>query len=436
MMGETGPELMQQAIACHRSGRFDEAAALYLGAGRLAGDQSVVALPLGCLYLQTGRVQEAREVLDRLVERQPQSAEAWTFAGHARLRAGSNATAAYAFLRALALHREDSNLESLFWDALDRAGGMRAATDPALADVVPSLAELHAELFGSPVKLTHPIFTQYSPWKGTVPPGFRAMSYGSLIRSDFYGPASQQTSLEVTADPLSGLPPSHDEEYFEWIDLLESIAAAKKSFTMVELGAGFGRWIVAAASVIRLYRDIPFHLVGVEAEDRHFEMMRQHFLDNGLDPDEHRLVKAAISEKDGEVHFMRGHSEEWWGQHIVEQGTKYRGYPDAEVVAVPCMSIASVLEGLDLVDLIDMDIQGAEADAVRGSRDALCAKVKRVHIGTHGAEIERTLIRLFTGMGWICCNNFSYGQMLDTHYGKITFGDGVQTWINPVLQSC
>lgn len=35
--------------------------------------------------------------------------------------------------------------------------------------------------------------------------------------------------------------PAFDEEYFEWIDLLEAVTEATGEFTMIELGAGWGR---------------------------------------------------------------------------------------------------------------------------------------------------------------------------------------------------
>ena len=433
--------LIDRAMACHRSGQVDQAESLYLGASQLVGDRSVVALPLGCLYLQTGKVEQAVEWLDEFVRRQPESVEGWIFDGHARLRSGHYAAAAYAYLRALARRADNPEIVSAYWSALDQAGGLNAAaSEQQLLGAKPSLVDLHTTIFGSPPELVHPTFTQFPPRRDVVPPGFIATAYGSLIRKEFYGASVNvfTESAGLFTGPTAGgsteLPPSRNEEYFEWIDVLESIAAAKGRFTMVELGAGFGRWIVAAATVLRLYRDIPSQLIGVEAEDRHFEMMQQHFLDNGLDPANHRLIKAAVGEKNGEVHFMIGHSQDWWGQSIAAKDSRFRDFPEAHAVSVPCLSIESVLEGIDLVDLIDMDIQGAEAEAVRGSRDVLSGKVKRMHIGTHGRAIEYELFRLFADMGWVCCNNLPCHSTLETHYGSTSFNDGVQTWINPRLQ--
>lgn len=68
--------------------------------------------------------------------------------------------------------------------------------------------------------------------------------------------------------------PPFDEEYFEWIDLLEAVAAAKDRFTMLELGAGFGRWTARAAAAAK-QRDLSYSLIAVEAEPTHFDWMRE-----------------------------------------------------------------------------------------------------------------------------------------------------------------
>ncbi len=64
---------------------------------------------------------------------------------------------------------------------------------------------------------------------------------------------------------------------------------------MVDLGAGFGRWLVKGATAVRqCHGDLPIRLIGVEAEPTHFEWLKQHFNDNGLDPAQHELIEAAV----------------------------------------------------------------------------------------------------------------------------------------------
>ncbi|MDQ3378761.1 MAG: hypothetical protein M3546_00345 [Actinomycetota bacterium] len=86
--------------------------------------------------------------------------------------------------------------------------------------------------------------------------------------------------------------PRPDEEYLEWIDVLEAVSNARDRFTMVELGAGWGRWLVnAAAALHHRSDDMAYCLVGVEAEPTHFRWLRQHMLDNAIEPDRVELIK-------------------------------------------------------------------------------------------------------------------------------------------------
>ena len=224
-----------------------------------------------------------------------------------------------------------------------------------------------------------------------------------------------------------------NEELFEWIDLCEAIEAAGDTFTMAELGAGYGRWLVSGAEVARRNGKIP-RLIGVEAEATHFACMRQHFIDNCINPDDHILLEAAASDNDAKVYFVEGHGDEWWGQAVLpSQDYGYGDWPQATVTQKDGLSLNTILRDVEIVDLIDMDIQGAEVAVVRGGRNALCDKVKRIHIGTHGNELEDELVTLFRDMHWQCINNFRCNSTERTQFGNINFQDGVQSWLNPTL---
>jgi FkbM family methyltransferase len=277
----------------------------------------------------------------------------------------------------------------------------------------------------------HPILARFPPWSGEAPHIFRATSAGSWIRKSF---------VEPYADNSEGAPyfhgqrfPAVNEEFFEWIDLYESVDCARDSFCMVEAGAGYGRWLVAAACAVRRHRPMPMKLVGIEAEGTHFKMMEQHFRDNGLDPDEHRLIEAACNGDGRDVFFAVGAPVEWYGQAIVGEGFKMSQFPEARSVRTKAVTLQEVLAPLSHVDLLDMDVQGVEAEIVEAAIVPMSQKVKRVHIGTHGHDLEERLRLQFRQAGWRCCNDFPCQTTIETHYGKVNFGDGVQSWINPNL---
>jgi FkbM family methyltransferase len=269
----------------------------------------------------------------------------------------------------------------------------------------------------------HGIFKKLPVWQGMVPSGFTATCVGSFIRNTFHG-------LDARSEPYFADGLIIDEEIFEWIDLLEAINAATENFTMVELGAGYGRWITAAAVVMRRHRLLPFRLVGVEAEPHHFEMMKQHLRDNGFVPENHTLINAAITPTGRPVHFIVGHSDSWYGQAIVPEGYSTSDFPDARTVEVPGESLEEVLEPLDRVDLCDIDIQGTEADIVESSIDVLSSKVSRLHIATHSTQIEVRLHRALSLADWCCLRSYPHSSQTETELGRIEFGDGVQSWLN------
>lgn len=215
-----------------------------------------------------------------------------------------------------------------------------------------------------------------------------------------------------------------DEDIFGKIDLIESVLSAEEHFTMIEIGAGFGRWIGFAAGIVRKLRsDLTPRLAAYESEPRHFEFLKEHMAFNRIDC---TCLPAAVSDRDGTVRFSIGDPLTYYGQKIVHGQTRSR------TVEVPVMSLDSILRDFDRVDLIEMDIQGEEAKVINASKQ-MSAKVRKFHIGTHSPEIEQLLRKKFAAEGWIPVWDFEKRSSLACDVGKIDFVDGVQTWINPIF---
>ena len=212
--------------------------------------------------------------------------------------------------------------------------------------------------------------------------------------------------------------------------MLETVIAATGSFTMIELGAGYGRWLARSALAVKRYHgDLPIKLIGVEAEPTHFQWLRVHLRDNGIDPDEHELVEAAVDAEEGEVLFYVGNPGKWYGQAIAESTNA----ASESIKKVRAVSLSGILRRHDSVDLVDLDVQGAELIVLKGAIAALNEKVKRVHIGTHNQDIELGRRTLFREHGWHKLNDYTCQSTELTPWGQISFGDGVQTWMNPRL---
>ena len=218
--------------------------------------------------------------------------------------------------------------------------------------------------------------------------------------------------------------PSFDEEYIEWIDLLESVLAAMGRFTMIELGAGWGRWIGNAAAAVRQLGSNEYTLAGVEAEPSHFQMMVQHIEDNGLKRENFRLVRAAVARADGSVGFEVGDTP-------CGNPATYYGHRIGGGQMVDAVSLASLLEPFDAVDLIDLDVQGAEFDVLDAAAGSMDQKAKKIHGGTHSRAVESGLRSLFRRLGWRCLRDFPCNSLVQTEWGSVSFQDGVETWLNP-----
>ena len=293
----------------------------------------------------------------------------------------------------------------------------------------------------------HPVFEHFEPWSGKVEAGWTVNFLGVATRQEFF--AGMTGVVPSESGWVETEHPAYNEEYLEWIDVLEAVAGADGTFTMIELGAGWGRWLMNGAAAARAHGRLRLQLVGVEAEPTHFRWMQQHFADNLVEDQTLTLIEAAVAAEEGRVRFQIGDASAWYGQQIVVSTphasaratarsrirTLLRRRAHAEPASaatanVRAVTLTSILDRLECVDLIDLDVQGIEADVLESTERAL-AKVKRVHIGTHSADNEQRLRALFDGLGWENLNDYACGAEAETPWGPITFEDGVQTWVNP-----
>jgi FkbM family methyltransferase len=295
----------------------------------------------------------------------------------------------------------------------------------------------------------HPVFTQFPRWSGQVDSGWSVNFLGVRTRDEFTagmtGAVASESRLVETDYP------AFDEEYPEWVDILEAVNGAVGTFTMIELGAGWGRWLMNAAAAARRRQGLSIHLVGVEAEPTHFRWMKQHFSDNSVDAASVTLIEAAVAAEPGRVRFHIGEASAWYGQAIdVSQPQPeprrpllkrlqalFEGAPhvnERSIIEVRAVTLSSILQGLARVDLVDLDVQGVEAEVLESAEVELAQKVKRVHVGTHDADNERRLRELFERLGWDNLNDYACGSVDETPWGRISFQDGVQTWVNVALE--
>lgn len=168
-------------------------------------------------------------------------------------------------------------------------------------------------------------------------------------------------------------------ELGDWQAMLDAIEDANNRLTMLELGAGIGRWVVHAISALRRYRpELKYRFIAVEAEPTHYRWLKQHARTNGRRRWSRtggcRTIEAAVSGRAGRDEFFVGDARRWYGQALVRPENQTA---DAPVTQVRTLTLSSLLRPLGAVDLIDLDIQGAELEVLTEAAPVL-GQVRRV----------------------------------------------------------
>ena len=282
-----------------------------------------------------------------------------------------------------------------------------------------------------------------------MPCNFLVDYIGTIAECDFV-----TGSEERTKEYVEGQVPPLDEEFFEWIDLLEAVCDARDGFTMLEFGAGFGRWAVRGWRAAQLAGITSVKVGLAEAEPRHLEYLRRHLENNGVPAECVDVYEGVVSEDPGEAYFcvysMTGEKytpENWYGQYkspstIEPIGIAAAAYFGRDLYALPTghaaikvqqLQASKIIERYPRIDLIDLDVQGEEFAVIYGAMERLNKRVKRLHIGTHAWSIESDLRQLLTANGWECLRDYACAGTSATPYGEVHFIDGVQSWRNPRL---
>ena len=269
--------------------------------------------------------------------------------------------------------------------------------------------------------------------------------------TDFLGTRTRTSSLWDTVRNLDGQvmgrPVPHDLfEAIEWIGLLKAVASAQDGrFAIMELGAGWGPWLVAGARAARLVGADDVRLLGVEADPGRFALMRQHFVDNGLDPDAHTLICAAVGVEKGHARWPRIADPANAGGARPVRETKgkldsgdeaYMSGAMEDFIDVDILPFKDLLARQAMWDLVHIDVQGWEAKLCAGCAEELSARVRWLVVGTHSRRIDGEVIEILHDAGWVLENEKPTRFHFDAAQPSLelmTEVDGAQVWRNPRL---
>lgn len=240
--------------------------------------------------------------------------------------------------------------------------------------------------------------------------------------------------LEPMAGGVEGLPSPGNwhADIAEWAAALYAVEAARDRFTIVELGCGWGCWLMNTGIAARRL-GLDLRLIGVEGDAGHLEQARAALALNGFAESDYRLVHGVAAPETGKALFPRAGAAEWGGQaqFFPDAETLARAETDPEVEVLNCYPLRD-LAGEGHIDLLHIDIQGAEADFVTGNFADITAHVRRVLTGTHSRAIEGRLESHFLDAGWQM--EMSRPAIAPLQGGRpVVAIDGVQMWANPAL---
>jgi O-methyltransferase len=328
----------------------------------------------------------------------------------------------------------------------------------ANVDVKPTLLTEYAD-----------VFSGIAPWSGRVPGSYSADFLGIRTDHRFLPLTTFPPEDKIERDVRTRLPRIEDGElWFEAANWVEAARDARDRFVMITLGANYGAQAVGACLALRTLNPMPYKLVAVEPVPENLAWTQQHMRDNGVDPAEQWLVKSAIGNSSDPVLFPIGSpgsgsqnsfatNEKAARENYARQLTQWgRGKAalrslllhnttglitnlvsghdlPAEIKLVSCVTLRDIVAPFDIVDYIESDIQQSEILVFPPAIDFLKTKVRRIHIGTHGAEVHAELRRLFLQGGWELVFDFAPNSRFETALGTFETNDGVLTVCNPSL---
>ena len=199
-------------------------------------------------------------------------------------------------------------------------------------------------------------------------------------------------------------------EALEYIGVCDSVHRAKGTYCIIELGSAWGPWISLGGVVARNHGIKTIDLVGVEAHPERFSLLKNQLVANELRPDtiqnateidgiRCRLIQGAASSEHKTLWFPKVDIKDM-GAAASETNTSsdYRGLT-AENFPVEGFTLKEIIGDLT-VDLLHIDIQGAEFDVVNSGITTINSQVKSMLIGTHSRVIEGKLIETLYKHRW------------------------------------
>ncbi|MBD0272218.1 MAG: FkbM family methyltransferase [Acetobacteraceae bacterium] len=260
-------------------------------------------------------------------------------------------------------------------------------------------------------------------------PGHLTNFLGVAIDPKFF-----PTILDGRAGQVEGIPiPANwHADIAEWGAALRAVDLARGTFTVVELGCGWGCWLNNTGAAARR-AGLDVRLIGVEGDEGHIGFAHEACATNGFAASQVELHRGVAAASPGIALFPRqDKAGTTWGSEPVFGATEAQRRKAVRTGAydeVPMVALGELARPHARIDLLHVDIQGGEADLVAGTLDLLRAKVAYLLVGTHSRAIEERLRDVLLRTGW----RLEIERPAILGPRGVLVVDGVQGWRNPAL---
>jgi hypothetical protein len=224
----------------------------------------------------------------------------------------------------------------------------------------------------------------------------------------------------------------------EYVGTLLAVEAANDSFTMFELGAGWGPWMATSGVACKKRENInAINLVGVEGTEIKILYIKNHLAKNGLTDTylKTNIYQGVVNTDGGKMKFPVASGDNY-GESVLANTMHYR---NLELIEVNGFTCSFLFADYNMIDLVHIDIQGYEEILFSdpATMEVFKGKVKFIVIGTHSRKIEGMLIELLYKNDFYLLREEPALISLPTEcpdsFVDITFQDGTQVWVNKNL---
>ncbi|MDE2581441.1 MAG: FkbM family methyltransferase [Rhodospirillales bacterium] len=263
-------------------------------------------------------------------------------------------------------------------------------------------------------------------------PGYLTNFLGVRIDPKFFPTLLQGRDGQVEDIPI---PANWHADIAEWGAALRAVDLSRGTFTMIELGCGWGCWMNnTGVAARRNGRDV--HVIGIEGDEGHLGFAREALATNGFAPDQVTLRRGIAAPTGGVALFPRQEAAgTHWGLEPIFGATDEACRREAQsgrYDALPMIALDELVAPHARIDLLHIDIQGGEADFIVGCLPSLQRTVAYILVGTHSRQIEGRIIEALLQAGWVL--EIERAAIIALHEGRPqVVVDGVQGWRNPGL---